>query len=67
MSGLDDELERAAAATEPVVAPIPAPTEPTPDKPRGKRSPGLLIGLLVMGGGIRALVFTSFQNSSVYS
>jgi cytochrome c-type biogenesis protein CcmE len=67
MSGLDEELERAAAATEPVVAPIPALTEPSADKPRGKRSLGLLIGLLVMSGGILALVFTSFQNSSVYS
>ncbi|HEY4158826.1 MAG TPA: cytochrome c maturation protein CcmE [Polyangiaceae bacterium] len=67
MSGLDEELERAAAATEPVVAPIPAAVDSAPTQPRGKRSVGLLIGLLVMGGGILALVFTSFQNSSVYS
>jgi cytochrome c-type biogenesis protein CcmE len=67
MSGIDEELERAVAATEPVVAPIPADSPTEPDKPRAKRSIGLLIGLLVMGGGILALVFTSFQNSSVYS
>ncbi|HEX3773122.1 MAG TPA: cytochrome c maturation protein CcmE [Polyangiaceae bacterium] len=67
MSDLDKELEQAVAAIE---EPIPAATrpvtpEPAPRKTRGNL--GLLIGLLVMGGGILTLVFTSFKGSAVYS
>jgi cytochrome c-type biogenesis protein CcmE len=65
MSDLDKELERAAAAVDdpaPAVRPVQPPTAP-----RGKGSVGLLIGLLVMGGAILTLVFTSFKGSAVYS
>ena len=65
MSDLDRELERAVAAVDqpapPTAAPAPSPT------PRRKGNLGLLIGLLVMGGGILTLVFTSFKGSAVYS
>ena len=66
MSDLDKELERAVAAVDqpaPAARPaaVPAPT------PRRKGNLGLLIGLLVMGGGILTLVFTSFKGSAVYS
>ena len=67
MSHLDDELERAVAAADP--AP-PAVTNLAPKAvpaPKGKRSLGLLIGLVVMSGAILTLVFTSFQNSQMYS
>jgi cytochrome c-type biogenesis protein CcmE len=64
MSDLDRELERAVAAVdEPAPAARPAP----PPAPRKKGNLGLLIGLLVMGGGILTLVFTSFKGSAVYS
>jgi len=66
MSELDKELERAVAAVdEPVPAATRAVQPPTPRKPKGNL--GLLIGLLVMGGGILTLVFTSFKGSAVYS
>lgn len=66
MSDLDKELEQAVAAVEQPDAsarlkPAPATT------PRRKGNVGLLIGLLVMGGGILTLVFTSFKGSAVYS
>ncbi len=66
MSDLDKELEQAAAAVD---EPIPAATRPVPPPtPRkAKGNIGLLIGLLVMGGGILTLVFTSFKGSAVYS
>lgn len=65
MSDLDKELERAAAAVD---VPAPAPREqPEGPAPKRKSNIGLLIGLLVMGGGILTLVFTSFQGSAVYS
>ena len=65
MSDLDKELERAAAVVDAVEAPA-ARTEPVPHQ-RKKGNLGLLIGLLVMGGGILTLVFTSFKGSSVYA
>jgi cytochrome c-type biogenesis protein CcmE len=67
MSDLDKELERAVAAAD---EPIPAATRAVlpPSEPRKPKSNvGLLIGLLVMGGGILTLVFTSFKGSAVYS
>lgn len=65
MSHLDKELERAVEAVD-LPAPAPRP-EPPPAPRKRKNNIGLLIGLLVMGGGILALVFTSFQGSAVYS
>jgi cytochrome c-type biogenesis protein CcmE len=69
MSDLDKELERAVAAVD---EPAPAATRavPPPAGPGAKKtkgSIGLLIGLLVMGGGILTLVFTSFKGSAMYS
>ena len=67
MSDLDKELERAAAAVdEPSSATATRPA-PVPGAPRRKGNVGLLIGLLVMGGGILTLVFTSFKGSAVYA
>jgi cytochrome c-type biogenesis protein CcmE len=68
MSRVDEELARAVAeseATAPAEVPIRIPEETRPNAP--KRNLGLLAGLLVMGGGILALVMTSFENASVYS
>jgi cytochrome c-type biogenesis protein CcmE len=67
MSDLDKELERAVAAVD---EPVPAATRAVPPaaaRARTKGNVGLLIGLLVMGGGILTLVFTSFKGSAVYS
>lgn len=68
MSRIDDELAQAVAegeAAAPAVEVPPAPAGPTPKKPQ--RNLGLLAALLVMGGGILALVLTSFENATVYS
>jgi cytochrome c-type biogenesis protein CcmE len=69
MSRVDDELAQAIAesetdaqATEP--GPVTRPVAPPPSR---KRSVGLLVALLVMGGGILGLVFTNFQQAAVYS
>jgi cytochrome c-type biogenesis protein CcmE len=69
MSDLDKELERAAAAVDAIDPPAarPEPAASTTPKKRSKGNLGLLIGLLVMGGGILTLVFTSFKGSAVYS
>jgi len=67
MSDLDKELEQAVAAVD---EPVPAATravQPPSTSRRAKGNVGLLIGLLVMGGGILTLVFTSFKGSAVYS
>jgi cytochrome c-type biogenesis protein CcmE len=65
---VDKELERALeeAEAEGVEAVAPAAvSDPTPEKP--KRNLGLLAALLVMGGAILAMVFTSFQGSMSWS
>ena len=67
MSDLDKELERAAAAVDAVDPPAARPEPAPPGRTRKKGNLGLLIGLLVMGGGILTLVFTSFKGSAVYS
>ena len=69
MSDLDRELERAVAAVdEPLAAPVGTAAPPPPLGARkAKGNIGLLIGLLVMGGGILTLVFTSFTGSAMYS
>lgn len=74
MSKLDRELADAVATSEenaptserPVAAPAPAPT-PAASKQKKLQNVGLLAALLVMGGGILALVLTSFKQSAVYS
>ena len=69
MSRLDEELAQAvrdaeAAAASPD-APREAPARDVPKRPR--RAVGLLVALLVMGGGILALVMTSFDHAAIYS
>jgi len=66
MSDLDKELERAVAAVD-EPAPATAARPAAAPARRSKGNVGLLIGLLVMGGGILTLVFTSFKGSAVYS
>lgn len=74
MSKLDKELADAVATSEenaptserPVAAPAPAPS-PAASKQKKLQNVGLLAALLVMGGGILALVLTSFKQSAVYS
>ena len=64
MINLDEELARAAAeqdAAPPTTAPADVPREPT------RRNVGLLLGLLAVGAGMLALVFTSFEGAAVYS
>jgi cytochrome c-type biogenesis protein CcmE len=70
MSQLDDELAQAvkdaeaeAVAQEP--APVVAPANTPPSASR--KNLWLLGALLVMGGGILALVMTSFDDAAVYS
>jgi cytochrome c-type biogenesis protein CcmE len=67
MSDLDKELERAAAAADEPVPPATHAVSPPSTPRKAKGNVGLLIGLLVMGGGILTLVFTSFKGSAVYS
>jgi cytochrome c-type biogenesis protein CcmE len=68
MSDLDKELERAVAAVDETTTVTSTRLHvPVPSAPRRKGNIGLLIGLLVMGGGILTLVFTSFKGSAVYS
>jgi cytochrome c-type biogenesis protein CcmE len=68
MSRIDEELAKAVEASEASAeaAPVTLP-EPEASRPRSKRSLGLLIGLLVAGGAILALVFTNFQDAAIYS
>jgi cytochrome c-type biogenesis protein CcmE len=77
MSKIDDELSQAVAESESASPTAPKPGEsgwvgatgePTPGTPKKpNRNLGLLIALLVMGGGILTLVFTSFDQAAVYS
>jgi cytochrome c-type biogenesis protein CcmE len=73
MSRLDEELAQAVDDTE-AGSPAREPASERPvvqatptDSPRSRRHLGLLIALLVMGGGILALVFTSFEGAAIYS
>ncbi len=82
MSDLDQELEKAILESEAdgeVVAEarpaggdgdIPARVHPGGGggaSSSGRRNIGLLIGLLVMGAGVLALVFSSFEGAAIYS
>lgn len=67
MSRVDEELAQAVAESEAVAHTLPA-REPVPEgRPAAKRSVGLLLALLVMGGGILTLVMTNLKDSTVYS
>lgn len=70
MSRVDEELARALADSEAQAraeepAPVTSAVAKTPAN--GKRNLGLLLALLAMGGGIVALVMTSFDQAAVYS
>jgi len=65
-SHLDRELERALASSTPKGDGQPAPQEGG-KSPRRKGNVGLLVVLLVMVGGIVALVMTSFNDAAVYA
>lgn len=67
MSRLDEALSHAAGSEEPYVDTLPPVTTSPAAKPRAKRSLGLLAAVVVMGGGILTLVFTSFEDSAIYS
>src|SRR5688572_19887019 len=64
MANVDDELAEAvreseqAAQAEPAPVAVPVPGAPSP---RPKRSLGLLVGLIVMGGAVLMLIFTTFE------
>lgn len=65
-SPLDRELERALASSGPGQDPTAVTTEnPRASSKRGNL--GLLLALLAMGGGILALVMTSFKDAAVYA
>ena len=66
MSNLDEELAQAVQESEAVAQAQPAPV-PFGSRPQAKRSIALLVGLLVAGGAILTLVFTSFDGSAIYS
>jgi cytochrome c-type biogenesis protein CcmE len=65
MSNVDDELAQAVRDAEAVAEAQPAPVAPRP-RPPAKRSLGLLIGLLVAGGALLTLVFTTMKGSAIY-
>lgn len=65
MSNVDDELAQALRESEAVAAAQPAPLASSA-RATPKRSLTLLIGLLVAGGAILTLVFTSFDGSAIY-
>jgi cytochrome c-type biogenesis protein CcmE len=68
MSGVDQELKEAVQAAEAHAAAEPVSiSSQTPDRPKPKRSLGLLIALLVMGGAILGLVMTNFEDAAIYS
>jgi cytochrome c-type biogenesis protein CcmE len=67
MSRVDDELAQALRESEQAASAEPAPVAGPVDRPRPTKSIGLLIGLLVMGGGILTLVFTTFDDAKIYS
>jgi cytochrome c-type biogenesis protein CcmE len=73
MNHLDEELKRAlggtaqsadAAAQDPPASVVP---KSAPASGRGRRSWGLLVGLIAMGVAILAIVFTGIDNAAVYS
>lgn len=75
MADLDEELKRAIAESEEEAARLPALALDTPAsssgevgrRPGARRSIGLLVGLLVMGGGILTLVLGSADKAAIYS
>ena len=69
MSNIDDELAQAVRESEAVAEAQPAPVAVPVGAParKPKRSLVLLGSLLVMGGAILTLVFTSFEGSAIYS
>lgn len=68
MSNLDDELAQAVRESEAVADAQPTPVAvPAAPAAKPKRSLVLLGSLLVMGGAILTLVFTSFEGSAIYS
>lgn len=67
MSRVDDELAQAVADSEAAAPAVEAPVAPPPAPKPAKRNLGLLAALLVMGGGVLALVMTSFEDAALYS
>src|SRR6266851_7608207 len=65
-SQLDRELERALASAKKKDEPG-SPDEQESARPMRKGNLGLLVVLLVMAGGIVALVMTSFKDAAVYA
>jgi cytochrome c-type biogenesis protein CcmE len=65
MSNVDDELAKAVEEADAVAEAQPAPVAPRP-RSQPKRSLGLLIGLLVSGGALLTLVFTTMKGSAIY-
>ncbi len=61
MQDLDEDLERAAAAPD-----APPVAVPTPASPKKKGNVGLLVGLVLIGGAVLALVL-SFKDAAVYA
>lgn len=69
---VDQELKRAveeaeAETTVPAVAQAAGSSGPESSDRKPKRSLGLLVGLLVIVAGVLGLVFTSFEDSAIYS
>jgi cytochrome c-type biogenesis protein CcmE len=69
MSRVDDELTKALEESERMARaePVYNVSVAKPPPSSAKRNVGLLAALLVMGGGILTLVFTSFEDAAVYS
>lgn len=71
MKDLDQELADAvnqAQGVEAVDGGVAAPAQPTPPDPqRPRRNLGLLVALLVVGGGVLTLMFSSAGDASIYA
>jgi len=68
MSNVDDELAAALKESEDAAQAVPAPVAmPAQRQTPPKRSIGLLVSLLVMGGGVLTLVFTNFRDSAIWA
>jgi cytochrome c-type biogenesis protein CcmE len=69
MSAIDKDLAEALAESEAEAVEAEGVARPAPPEPpeRSRRNLGLLLALLVMAGGILALVMTSFEDAAVYS
>jgi cytochrome c-type biogenesis protein CcmE len=67
MSRIDEELSKVLRESEENAAAEPVVTTPPVERPARKRSVGMLVALVAMGGGILTMILLSGSESSIYS